>query len=111
MLNSLYIISKYSNEILIISFDHKPISQSKNKMKPKFAVPVHHDLSSSRSERHGWQTDKADIICFPEGGKCRCRQHYDGLRDALLNVNDRFLISHTTLMDFYSQFVEGKPQQ
>ena len=30
----------------MIFFDHKPISQAKSKMKPKFAVPVHHDLQN-----------------------------------------------------------------
>ena len=29
----------------MIFFDHKPISQAKSKMKPKFAVPVHHDVT------------------------------------------------------------------
>ena len=28
----------------MIFFDHKPISQAKSKMKPKFPVPEHHDL-------------------------------------------------------------------
>ena len=28
----------------MIFFDHKPMSRAKSKMKPKFAVPVHHDL-------------------------------------------------------------------
>ena len=42
------------------------------------------------------------------GGKCRCTKHYDGLKDGLLNVNDHYLLSHCLLLQFFSQFMEGK---
>ena len=38
------VYQKYSTKILMIFFDHKPISQAKSKMKPKFPVPEHHDI-------------------------------------------------------------------
>ena len=47
------------------------------------------------------------ISCLSTGGACRCKKYYDGLDDALLNVDNHFLVSHTTLLDFFSQFTEG----
>ena len=44
---------------------------------------------------------------FVTGGACRCEQFYDGLGEGLLNVNNEYLISHTTLLDFFGQFTEG----
>ena len=36
---------KYLSEIKIIFLDYRSISKAKSNMKPKFPVPVHHDLS------------------------------------------------------------------